>query len=71
MAVIKIRLCADDEPTCREGIELVEQALPNARMQSPRQGSNPKYADQQKWFAYGELDTSKAKVTRRRRKAAE
>jgi hypothetical protein len=71
MAVIKSRLCTEDEPTCRAGIELVELALPNAWMQSPGQGSNPKYADQQKWFAYGELDTSRPTVRRRRRKTAQ
>lgn len=70
MSTIKIRLCADDEPSCRQAIDLVETALPNARMQSPRQGSNPKYAEQQKWFSYGEIDTSRAAVTRRRRKTA-
>lgn len=71
MSIIKIRLCTEDEPACRAGIDLVERALLNARMQSPRQGSNPKYAEQQKWFAYGEIDTSRSKVTRRRRKTAE
>jgi len=56
--IVKIRLTADDEETAERAAALVEEALAaqQCRMQRPRQGSNPKYADDPKWMSYGDFE---------------
>ncbi len=55
--IIKIRITADNEADAEQARALIEQALAGAqcRLQSPRQGNNPKYADAPKWMSYGDF----------------
>lgn len=55
MTTVKLRLTGDSEQEVRAAIAHVQQYLPGAKMLKPREGSNPRYADNQKWFSYGEL----------------
>lgn len=52
--MVKIRICGDTENEVDTVIELFENLFPEMRWSTPRQGSNPKYAEDQKWFSYGE-----------------
>jgi len=67
--LLKLRLTADSEEDAQRACELVEDLLAhlNCRMQRPRQGSNPKYADDPKWLAYGDFELP---ATRRQRKGS-
>jgi hypothetical protein len=69
--LIKIRITADSEAEAITAVALVEQQLAklNCRMLRPRVGSNPKYADDPKWLAYGDFEITGAQTTRLRRKA--
>lgn len=55
--VVKIRIVADCEEDADQARALVEQLLARleCRMQAPREGQNPKYADEQKWMSYGDF----------------
>lgn len=55
--IVKIRITADSEADAEAARTLIEEALAAAqcRMQTPRQGSNPKYADDPKWMSYGDF----------------
>lgn len=55
--IVKIRITADSEADADAARALIEDALAGAqcRMQTPRQGSNPKYADDPKWMSYGDF----------------
>lgn len=65
---IKVRLTANTEQeaqTVREQLETLVQGL---KFQAPRQGTNPKYEGNQKWFCYGEWEVTPApKVGRHKR----
>jgi hypothetical protein len=65
-AVIKLRITADSEDDALRACALVEELLAelNCRMQRPRQGGNPRYADDPKFLAYGDFELPL--VTRRR-----
>jgi hypothetical protein len=65
-SMIKIRLTGDTEAEVTAAIQLCERLLPNTVIAPPRQGSNPKYAGDQKWLAYGEMQRAQP---RQRRKA--
>lgn len=66
--VIKIRLTAGCEDDAQRACELVEELLTalNCRMQRPRTGNNPKYADDPKWLAYGDFELPAKKQRKRR-----
>ncbi|HEU4323314.1 MAG TPA: hypothetical protein VFS21_09185 [Roseiflexaceae bacterium] len=53
--VVKLRICAETEADCEAARRLLENAT-GCRMGKPRAGSNPKYADSQKWLSYGEWE---------------
>ncbi len=53
--MVKLRICAETEEACETARRLLENAT-GCRMGRPRAGSNPKYADSQKWFSYGEWE---------------
>lgn len=55
--IVKLRITADSEEDAEAARELIEGLLSDAqcRMQTPRQGSNPKYADDPKWMSYGDF----------------
>lgn len=58
--VVKIRITADCEADAEEARAIIEHVLAThqARMQTPREGSNPKYIDAQKWMSYGDFTLS-------------
>jgi hypothetical protein len=73
--IVKIRLTADSEEECTAAIAALDAAL-SGRYDSeiPRAGTNPKYSDHQKWFAYGTLTLYEVQPAPRRmprRKKAE
>lgn len=53
--VVKLRICAATEEACEQARRLLEHAI-GCRMGQPRAGKNPRYADRQKWFSYGEWE---------------
>ena len=65
--IIKVRLTADSEQEAQTAREHLQQLVPGLKFQSPRQGSNPKYEGQQKWFCYGEWERKPVSVGRRKR----
>lgn len=65
---IKIRLTGDSEQEVLDAIEICEQLLPNCVITSPRQGRNPKYADDPKWLAYGEMQRAQPRQRRSTRR---
>ena len=52
--MVKIRLQADHKPELEQALTLFRQVFPGMNFSKPRQGSNPKYQDNQKWFSYGQ-----------------
>jgi hypothetical protein len=56
MSVVKVRITADIEVECELARQYLQEATKGTlKFQKPREGSNPKYEGQQKWFAYGEM----------------
>jgi len=67
---VKIRLMADSEEEC-EAVRAHLLALhPGLALGAPREGSNPKYAANQKWSSYGDIVLTQGGELRRRRKTA-
>ena len=67
--LIKVRLQGtEDEVNMARALLL--KTMPGIRMGKPREGSNPRYVDNQKWAAYGDLliDESGKQIRRQRRK---
>lgn len=66
--IVKLRITADSEAEAEQARQLIEQLLAslNCRMQRPRAGSNPKYADAQKWISYGDIELPASKRKRKR-----
>lgn len=52
--MVKIRLCSENLEEIQDAVELMERMFPKMRFSAPRLGSNPKYADDPKYFSYGE-----------------
>jgi hypothetical protein len=69
VSIIKLRLCADNEADAQKARDIVEAALAKygCRLATPRAGRNPKYADAQKVFSYGELVINAPAPKRKRR----
>jgi hypothetical protein len=69
---IQVRLKADNEQEAQLVRELMLQILPGVSLNSPREGSNPRYKDNQKWFLYGDIKITDdgTQIKRRRRKDA-
>jgi len=55
MSTIKIRITADTEQDAELLIAALTALLPGYSSRKARAGNNPKYADNQKFLAYGEL----------------
>jgi len=55
--LVKIRITAHSEADAEQARALIEELLSSVqcRMQTPHQGSNPKYADDPKWMSYGDF----------------
>lgn len=51
--VVRVRIAAVSEAECLAACARIVAALPGCRMQRPRPGNNPKYADNPRWFSYG------------------
>jgi hypothetical protein len=52
--MIKIRICTDTEQECQEALTWFKKKFPNMTFSSPRQGTNPKYIHNPKFFSYGQ-----------------
>ena len=50
-----MRFICDDEQEANKVYRLI-YGHPGVSVRKPRQGTNPKYADDQKWIIYAELD---------------
>ncbi len=61
---VKVRLQGQEDDVL-EVRKLLLKRCPELCLGSPREGTNPKYIDNQKWASYGDLIT---KTIRRRRK---
>jgi hypothetical protein len=69
--MIKIRITGDSAAECEATRQLLLSLLPGATFAKPREGTNPKYAGNQKWMSYGEMELSTARTQRvTRRKTA-
>jgi hypothetical protein len=73
---IKIRLTAETKEACEAARSHLQKELgESCRLESPREGRNPKYEGEQKWFCYGQLVIEPAPTTlpptpvRRRRRS--
>jgi hypothetical protein len=54
--MVAIRLQADNETEAREAVQILNYMCgAGIVLQPPRQGTNPKYEGNQKWFVYGTL----------------
>jgi len=54
---VKVRVQAETQAEAEEAIQYLETATKGrAKFGKPREGTNPKYAGNQKWSAYGELN---------------
>lgn len=55
--IIKLRITADNEEAATRAVTLIEAALSKygCKIARPRQGSNPKYANDPKYLAYGDM----------------
>lgn len=57
MITVKIRITADNEDDATQAREYLKSLLGSGlSLAKPRQGTNPKYADNQKYMCYGEVD---------------
>lgn len=52
--MIKLRISSENPREVEDVISLLESLFPDMRFTAARMGSNPKYADDQKYFSYGE-----------------
>lgn len=52
--MVKIRLCSEDPDEVEKVITLFETLFPDMRFSAVRLGGNPKYANDPKYFSYGE-----------------
>lgn len=57
--MVKLRICSEDPEEVEQVIDrpaarLFEQLFPDMRFSAVRLGGNPKYADDPKYFSYGE-----------------
>ena len=70
--IIKLRITADDESAATTAIAILEAALARygCKLARPRMGSNPKYADQPKYLAYGDMVIAGEPPKRRRPRSA-
>lgn len=65
MAIVKLRIQADNESDCQEAIDKLSNVTQGAaKFGKPREGTNPRYAGSQKWSSYGEVDTNSIKPRR-------
>lgn len=54
--LIKIRLTADTRDECEAARDYLHATLGDScRLETPREGRNPRYAGEQKWFCYGQI----------------
>jgi hypothetical protein len=54
--IVKIRITADDKEQAQQARALLQTRLgANLRLEAPREGRNPRYEGNQKWFCYGDL----------------
>jgi hypothetical protein len=57
MITVKIRITADNEADATQAREYLKALMGDGlTLAKPRQGTNPKYADNQKYMCYGEYD---------------
>jgi hypothetical protein len=57
MITVKIRITADNEADATQAREYLKALLGEGlTLAKPRQGTNPKYADNQTYMCYGEYD---------------
>lgn len=52
---VKVRLQADSEEECEALRRHLLDTHPGLTLGAPRAGTNPRYADDQKWASYGDL----------------
>ena len=52
--MVKIRLCSEDPDEVEAAVALMEALFPQMRFSAARLGGNPKYANDPKYFSYGE-----------------
>lgn len=52
--MVKIRLCGEDDREVEAAVALMEGLFPEMRFSAVRLGGNPKYANDPKFFSYGE-----------------
>ncbi|MBO0950898.1 hypothetical protein [Fibrella forsythiae] len=52
--MVKIRICSEDPHEIEDVTSLFESLFPDMRFTAARLGGNPKYADDPKYFSYGE-----------------
>ena len=64
MSKVKIRLMSTSKADVEKLRRHFLKKHPQAILGHPRKGSNPKYADAQKWFVYGDYEFGK--IRRRR-----
>jgi len=69
---IQVRLKADNEKEANLVRDLMLKILPGLSLNSPREGSNPRYQNNQKWFLYGDIKITDdgTQIKRRRRSDA-
>ena len=67
--LVPVRFKTDNEEDALFVRKLFLEVLPGLSLNSPREGSNPKYDGNQKWFVYGDIKLTKdgSQVKRRRR----
>jgi hypothetical protein len=54
--MIKIRITADDKEQAEQARALLQARLGDTlRLEPPREGRNPRYEGNQKWFCYGDF----------------
>ena len=66
MTKVKIRLMSTNKNDIEKLRRHFLKKHPQAILAHPRQGTNPKYAENQKWFVYGDYEFGK--IRRRREK---
>jgi hypothetical protein len=64
LSKVKIRLMAESKNEVEKLRRHLLKKHPQIILSNPRQGSNPKYAEKQKWFSYGDYEFGK--IRRRR-----
>ena len=53
--MLKIRFTCDNKEQAKKVHSLI-YGHPGVSVRKPQQGTNPKYADDQKWFIYADLE---------------